>query len=85
MHSLELYLHQKETTHLEKNIFLPLEKMMRFKLYSLMKESFQKHLLASWEEFLQNQFEDIFPLKNEIISTPLPLQSTLHHQPIKKN
>ncbi len=44
-----------------KEIFLPLEKMMSFKLHSLLKEPFHKHLFASWEEFLQNQFGDIFP------------------------
>ncbi len=46
-----------------KDIFLPLEKMMRFKLHSLLKEPFQKHLFASWEDFLQNQFEDTFSKK----------------------
>jgi hypothetical protein len=66
-----------------KDIFLPLEQMMRFKLHSLLKGSFQNHLFASWEDFLQNQFEDIFP-KNKIISTSLPMQLTLLHQPIKK-
>ncbi len=67
-----------------KEIFLPLEKMMRFKLHSLLKEPFHKHLFASWEEFLQNQFGDIFPQQDEIISTSLLLQWTLLHQPIKK-
>jgi hypothetical protein len=67
-----------------KEIFLPLEKMTRFKLHSLLREPFHKHLFASWEEFLQNQFGDIFPQKDEIILTPLPLQWTLLHQPIKK-
>ena len=57
--------------------------MMRFKLYSSLTEPYQTQLLASWEDFLHNQFQDIFP-KNEIISTSLPLQLTLHHQPIKK-
>ncbi len=32
-----------------KEIFLPLEKMMRFKLHSLLKEPFHKHVFASWE------------------------------------
>ncbi len=67
-----------------KEIFLPLEKMTRFKLRSLLKEPFHKHLFASWEEFLQNQFGDIFPQQDEIISTPLLSQLTLLHQPIKK-
>ena len=34
-----------------KSIFLPLEQMMRFNLHSLLKGSFQNHLLASLEEF----------------------------------
>ncbi len=57
---------------------------MRFKLDSLLKEPFHKHLFASWKEFLQNQFGEIFPQQDEIISTPLPSQWTLLHQPIKK-
>jgi hypothetical protein len=44
-----------------KTIFLPLEQMMREKLYSSLNEPFQKHLLASWEEFFQNRFDDLFP------------------------
>ncbi len=66
-----------------KDIFLPLEQMMRFKLQSLLKGFFQKHLLESWEVFLQNSIQDCFP-NTEIISTSLPLQLTLNHQPIKK-
>ncbi len=66
-----------------KDIFLPLEQMMRFKLHSLLKEPSQKHLFASREDFLQKQFEDIFP-KNEIITTSLSSQLTHLHQPIKK-
>ncbi len=66
-----------------KDIFLPLEQMMRFMLYSSLKESIQKHLLASWDFFLQNPIQDCFP-NTEIISKSLPLQLTLNHQPIKK-
>jgi hypothetical protein len=67
-----------------KDIFLPLEKMMRAKLYSSLTKPFQTQLLASWDDFLHNQIQDIFPNTTEIISTSLPLQLTLHHQPIKK-
>jgi hypothetical protein len=49
-----------------------------------LKEPFQTQLLASWEDFFQNQFDDIFPNQDEIISTPLLSQLTLHHEPIKK-
>jgi hypothetical protein len=56
---------------------------MRFKLYSSLTEPFKIQLLASWEDFKKNQIEDNFP-KNEIISTSLPSQLTLYHQPIKK-
>jgi hypothetical protein len=66
-----------------KETFLPLEQMMRFKLYSSLKEPFQIHLLASWEFFLQTPAEHYF-LTAAIISTYLPLQLTLNHQPIKK-
>ena len=66
-----------------KGIFLPLEQIMRFMLHSLLKGSFQNHLLASWEEFLQNPVQDCFP-NTEIISRSLPLQLKLNHQPIKK-
>jgi hypothetical protein len=31
-----------------------------------------------------NQIQAIFSKQDEIISTPLPSQSTLHHEPIKK-
>jgi hypothetical protein len=75
---------QKRNHPSSKEIFLPLKKMMRFKLHSLLKEPFHKHLFASWEEFLQNQIGDIFPQQDEIISTPLLLQWKLLHQPIKK-
>jgi hypothetical protein len=57
--------------------------MMRSQLYSSLKESFQKQLLASWEDFLQNPIQDCIP-NTKIISTSLPLQLTLNHQPIKK-
>ncbi len=67
-----------------KTIFLPLEQMIREKLYSSLKEPLRTQLLASWEEFFHNQIEDIFPKQDEIISTSLPSQSTLHHKPIKK-
>jgi hypothetical protein len=56
---------------------------MRAKLYSSLNESFQTHLLASWETFLQTPPQDYFPT-TEIISTSLPLQLTLNHQTIKK-
>jgi hypothetical protein len=67
-----------------KDIFPPLEKMMRFNLYSSLKEPFQTQSLASWENFFQNQFNDIFPNQDEIISSSLPVQFVLHHEPIKK-
>jgi hypothetical protein len=67
-----------------KTIFLAQEQMMREKLYSSLNKPFQKHLLASWEESFQNQFDNIFPSQDKIISAPLPLQSTLPHEPIKK-
>jgi hypothetical protein len=66
-----------------KETFLPLEQMMRAKLYSSLNESFKTHLLASWETFLQIPPQDYFPT-TEIISTSLPFQLTLKHQTIKK-
>ncbi len=67
-----------------KDIFLPLEQMMRFKLHSSLKEPFRIQLLASWEYSFQNQFNNIFPKQDKIISTSLPLQFTVRHEPIKK-
>jgi hypothetical protein len=58
-----------------KDIFLPLEKMLRFKLYSSLKELLKTHLLACWEFFLQTPIQNIFP-NTEIISTSLPSQLT---------
>jgi hypothetical protein len=67
-------------------MFLPLEKMMRAKLYSSLKEPFKTQLLASWDIFLLNQIQDIFQT-TEIISTSLPLQfktsSSTHQEEIK--
>jgi hypothetical protein len=66
-----------------KETFLPLEQIMRFKLYSSLNVSFQNQLLASWQKKLQTTPEEYFPT-TEIISTLLPSQLTLNHQPIKK-
>ncbi len=57
--------------------------MMRFKLYRSLKVSFQPHFLASWAEILKIQSHNVF-LNTEIISTSLPSQLTLHHEPLKK-
>jgi hypothetical protein len=67
-----------------KDIFLPLEQMMRFKLYSSLIEPFRTQLLTTWEDSFQNQFDNIFPKQDKIISTSLPLQLTVCHEPIKK-
>jgi hypothetical protein len=45
-----------------KDIFLPLEQMMRFKLYSSLKEPFKTQLLASWDDFYKIQFETAFQI-----------------------
>ncbi len=66
-----------------KNIFLPLEQMMRFRLYSSLTEPFKIQLLSSWKPILQTPPQNYFPT-TEIISTSLPLQWTIYHQPIKK-
>jgi hypothetical protein len=66
-----------------KDVFLPLEQMIRAKLYSSLNKSFQKQFLPSWQNYLQTTFDKYFPT-TEIISTSLPLQLTLNHQPIKK-
>ncbi len=66
-----------------KEIFLPLEQMMRAKLYNSLNESFQEHLLASWQNYSQTTPEEYFPTTT-IISTSLPSQLTLNHQTIKK-
>ncbi len=46
-----------------KAIFLPLEQMMRKKLYSSLKEPFRTQLLASWEEFFIIKFKPFFQKK----------------------
>jgi hypothetical protein len=65
-----------------KEIFLPLEQMMRATLFESLDEPNNNNLLASWESHLPKNIEK-FPT-TQTIPSPLPSQLKVNHEPIKK-